>query len=72
MCNMKMKQKKAASAQKVNKLKTAKEALEQKYKMELEKSDREIKTENVQQLLLKRTISDVCRDTEKTSKIDSI
>lgn len=69
---MKMKQKKAASAQKVNKLKTAKEALEQKYKMELEKSDREIKTENVQQLLLKRTISDVCRDTEKTSKIDSI
>ena len=69
---MKMKQKKAASAQKVNKLKTAKEALEQKYKLELEKSDREIKTENVQQLLLKRTISDVCRDTEKTSKIDSI
>ena len=64
--------KKAASVQKVNKLKTAKEALEQKYEMELEKSDREIKTENAQQLVLKRTISDVHRDTEKTSKIDSI
>ena len=45
--------KKAASVQKVNKLKTAKEALEQKYEMELEKSDREIKTENAQQLVLK-------------------
>ena len=40
--------------------------------MKLEKSDREIKTENAQQLVLKRTISDVRRDTEKTSKIDSI
>lgn len=51
MFNMKMEQKKPAYVKNVKKLET-KAALEQKYQMELEKLEREIETENVQQLIL--------------------
>ena len=53
-------------------METAKAALERKYQMELEKLDREIETKNAQQLILKRTINDVRKDTERTAKTDSI
>ena len=46
-----MEQKKPAYVKNVKKLET-KAALEQKYQMELEKLEREIETENVQQLIL--------------------
>ena len=45
---MEIGQKKGACFQKVKKLEAAKVALEQKYRMELEKLDQEIDTENAQ------------------------
>ena len=42
-----MELKKAAFVQKVNKLKTAKAAIDQKYQMEVEKLDKKIEMENL-------------------------
>lgn len=72
MCNMVMEQKKVASVKKVKALETAKAALLQKYQIGLEKLDRETEAENVQQLMIQQTISDISRDIDRTVKTKSI
>ena len=72
MCNMVMEQKKVASAKKVKTLETAKAALLQKYQIGLEKLVRETEAENVQQLMVQQTISDISRDIDRTVKTKSI
>ena len=72
MCNMVMEQKKVASVKKVKTLEMAKAALLQKYQIGLEKLDRETEAENVQQLMLQQTISDISRDIDRTVKTKSI
>lgn len=69
---MKMEQKKAACVHKEKKLEATKVALEQKYHMEPEQLDTEIKIKNAQQFILQRALSDMSRDTDKTANIDSI
>lgn len=72
MRNMKMEQKKAACVHKEKKLEATKVALEQKYHMEPEQLDTEIKIKNAQQFILQRALSDMSRDIDKTANIDSI
>ena len=67
-----MEQKKAACVHKEKKLEATKVALEQKYHMEPEQLDTEIKIKNAQQFILQRALSDMSRDTDKTANIDSI